>query len=373
VIGDASDISRVLRDPLAEARAAKLLGTPVVGFLSNNVPVEMIHAAGAFALQLPTAPGPTPLADRYLEAPFDPQARAALEQLLRGALRLVDLLVLPRAVDSFQRLYYYACELKRSAGAALPELHLYDVLHTPWQTSADYNLARTEEFARRLSVLTGRRLDDAALSASIAHYNRLRDKLARLSERRRAAPAQLSGVHALEVFSASQRMTPERFERALDALLAQPSEPASGTRTVLFGSAHDTPALHQLVAHAGGQVVADYHWRGELLFGPAIDRQAPPLQALSTHYHRHSQSQRSFLPQTAAIVECASRARAEAALFFHYAEEEALTWDYPVHSRALRDAGLPVLHLTSQSYPPLPSIQPTLEAFFASSSARRSA
>jgi benzoyl-CoA reductase/2-hydroxyglutaryl-CoA dehydratase subunit BcrC/BadD/HgdB len=208
VIGDTSDISRVLRDPLAEARGAKLLGTPVVGFLSNNVPVEMIHAAGAFALQLPTAPGPTPLADRYLEAPFDPQARAALEQLLRGALRLVDLLVLPRAVDSFQRLYYYACELKRSARAALPELHLYDVLHTPWQTSADYNLARTEEFARTLSALTGRTLHDASLSASIARYNRLRDKLARLSERRSAAPAQLSGVHARRPNASNARSMP---------------------------------------------------------------------------------------------------------------------------------------------------------------------
>src|SRR4051812_45526982 len=140
-VDEPSELAEVLRDPLHAARAS---GRPVVMFGSNNVPLELIHAAGCFPLQWPTTPlAATPHADRYLEAGFDPLSRSALEQLLRGDWNDVQLLVLPRTVDSLQRLYSYLCELRRSFADPLPAPFLYALLPTPFDTSASHNLEST--------------------------------------------------------------------------------------------------------------------------------------------------------------------------------------------------------------------------------------
>lgn len=357
-------LSAVLRDPLHAARASE---RPLVTFMSNNVPVELIHAAGCFPLQWPTAPQPaTPRADRYMEARFDPMARAGFEQLLRGELSLAQLLILPRTVDSLQRLYYYVCELRRSFGEALPEPFLYDLLHTPFDTSVEHSLGSTRALLRRLEALAGQTVSEAQLAQSIALYDRIRGKLARLMARRHAEPAQLSGEDAFAIYTASQRLLPEAFEAMLDGWLASPPSEASGTRVLLVGSAHDTPALYRSVANAGGQVVADFHWRGDLLWGPPIARAGQaPLAALSEHYQRHSLSCRTYPVPIPALLELARRSASRAAIFFYYEEEEALTWDFGAQRDALRTLGIESLALERQSHPPSADIEPAIRSFLA--------
>jgi benzoyl-CoA reductase/2-hydroxyglutaryl-CoA dehydratase subunit BcrC/BadD/HgdB len=361
----AIDIAPILADGCYAARAAKARGQPVVGFLSNNVPVELIHAAGAFPLRLPTPPlTAAPLADRYLEPSFDPFARVALERLLRRDFAWLDLLVLPRSVDSFQRLYYYLDELRRSFGAALPEVYLYDVLHTPTQSSAAYDFESTLDLAAKLAVLSGSSASTDAYAAAIALYNRIRAKLATLLARRYQRPCSMSGLRAFELLAVAQRMAPADFEAVLSAALAQPAESAPGARTILIGSAHDGPALHRVVARAGGQVIADHHVLGDGLFGPAIDEAQPPLAAIAQHYHRHSWSVRSARAPLA-LGELARRTQAEAAVFFYYAQEEALTWHSAAQRRELDALGLPALTLPRQAYSPEPADERLLREFFA--------
>lgn len=361
-------LDEALRTPSA---AAAKSGRPVVAFMSNNVPVELIHAAGCFPLQLPTAKRPhTPRADRYLERRFDPLVRVALEQLLAGDYPSLSLLVLPRANDSMQRLYYYLCELRRSFGERLPEPFLYDVLHTPWYSTSVYDHARTVALKQRLEQLGGRVIDDPALSASIRLYNGVRSRIDALLQRRRGLPCTLSGELARSLFVAAQRVAPEAFCALLDRVLSLKGDPAHGVRTLLIGSAHDTAALHRLIAEAGGQVVADHHWLGDDLFGRPIDERLPPLRALAMHYHRDSPSPRTFAKRAEEIEQLARAARAEAAVFFHYAEEEALTWDIPAQQRALDALGIPVLRLAKQPYTASSSVAPSLSAFFSEALAR---
>jgi hypothetical protein len=344
----------VLRDPFHAARASQL---PLVVFMSNNVPLELIHAAGCFPLQWPTAPlAETPRADQYMEARFDPMVRSAFEQLLCGELRDAQLLVLPRTIDSLQRLYYYLCELRRSFGEALPEPFLYDLLHTPFDTSAEHNLASTRALAQRLEALSGRPIEGTQLAASVALYDRIRSKLAKLRPR-------LSGEDAFTLYTASQRLLPEAFEPILDGLLGTPPSAAPGTRVLLVGSAHDTPVLYRSVANAGGQVVADFHWRGDLLWGPPVG--VGSLAALSEHYHRHSLSCRTYPVPIAQLLELARSSRARAALFFYYEEEEALTWDFGAQRDALRTLGIESLALEHQPHPPNAACEPAIREFLA--------
>lgn len=357
------DLRAVLRDPLSAARRST---RPCVAFATNNVPTELIHAAGCFPLQIPTAPrADTSRADRYLEARFDPLVRSAFELLLAGELDEARLAVLPRSNDSWMRLYYYLCELKRNFEERLPEPFLYDLLHTPSEHSAAYNAESTRLLAQKLTALSGARLDRGALTSSITRYNRIRRKLERVQALRHERPCRLSGADACSIYIAAQRLEPEALERALDVELARPFEPVAGVRTLLVGSAHDTPIFHELVARAGGQVVADHHIRGDLLLGPAVAEQGDPLHALCEHYHRRSLSVRTFPSPLGELVQLARQSHAEAAVFFYYDQEEALTWDYPEQSAALRACGIPTLLLDRESYPPSPEVTPQLRRFYA--------
>lgn len=356
------ELRAVLRDPLS---AAKQSARPIVLYVSNNIPVELIYACGCFPLQLPSAPRlDYRRADRYLEPGFEPMVRAALEQLLAGELNSASLLILPRTLDAWQRLYYYLCELTRSFGERVPEPCLYDLQQLPNASSAQYNLQSTQLLADKLQALTGTTLQPDALRRAITLYNRVRATLRRVLQRRNQQPAQLSGEDALQLYTAAQRLDPHVLEAELDTLLQTAGEPALGTRTLLVGSTHDTPVLHQLIARAGGQVVADFHVRGDWSLREPIPDGAPPLRALAEHY-QSSLSTRSYPLPVPALLESAAASRAEAAVFFYYEEEEALTWDYPAQAAALQTRGVRSLLLPRQPYPPAPELEPRLERFFA--------
>lgn len=338
--------------PLDAARAFKAGGGKVVGCISNNIPLELIHAAGAFPVQLAARPGPTPRADEFMEPLFDPVVRSVFEQVLNGELDFLDLIVLPRSNDSFQRFYYYLSEVNRSGAARTPEPVLYDLQKLPTATSAAYNLKRTRELADRLQALTGKTVDGAAINASIALYNRIRGGLAGVSALRHA-PARLTGEDAFLAYGAVGTAAALDVADALDvAARSDRATLPAGPRVILVGSAPDTPTLHREVAAAGGQVVADYHWRGEPLLGPPVAVGNDPIAAISDHYHRHSFATRSFPAQTSDLVALAASAGADCAIFWFLQVEEALVWEYPAQAAALQAAGLRTLVLNGQPWPP---------------------
>ena len=354
----------------APLQAASASARPIVLYVSNNIPLELIWACGCFPLQLPTAPrSDYSRADRYLEPNFEPMVRSALEQLLRGELDAASLLVLPRTLDAWQRLYYYLCELQRSFGERLPAPFLYDLQQQPSSSSAQYNLESTRLFAAKLQALAGVQLTDAALHASIALYNRIRRELAQLSQRRHQQPCQLAGADALELITATQRQDPRVAAAALrDLNRGTSSATVAGTPTLLVGSAHDSPRLHRAIERAGGQVVSDFHYRGDWCFGPLVREEGDPIAVLAEHYHQHSLSSRSYPLPLSALLDVAARSGAKAAIFFYYNEEEALTWDYPAQSAALQSRGLRTLLLPRQSYPIGAEVDAPLQAFYAEGS-----
>ena len=339
-------------DPNAAARAWKASGGKVVGYLGNAAPVELIAATGAFPLRLAGLADETPLADRYMEPLFDPVVRAVFETLLAGGYGFLDAIVLPRASDSVQRLYYYLCEIGRMGEAEIPPALLYDVLQTPWYSSAEYNLARTAELKAALEAITGQAADDAALRAAIATGNRRRAGLEAFAALRHRRPAGVSGAEAQAVFAASQVMAPDAFHSALDAVLAAPPASHAGPRVVLAGSGQPTPALHRIIEAAGAVVVGDFHEFGELMAGAPIAETGSPLRAIAEHYHRHVLTSRTFPQDPGRLLEFARAAGADGVVFYFLFEEEALTWEYPAQKRALEAAGIATICF--ENMPPRP-------------------
>lgn len=337
-------VGATLGDPLAAARAHAAVGGRVIGYVSCNVPIELILAAGAFPLHLPhTLAAETSLADRYMEPLFDRSIRSIFERWLAGDFGFVESIVLPRSLDSAQRAYYYAEELRRRGRLGGPPALLFDLQKVPRASSEAYSVRATVELAAALGA-PRERLTDA-----IERINARRGALAAFDARRRSDSVP-SGAFVAAVLRAALYAEPEAFDLALAAWLQEPPRPAAARTRILFaGSVPPDERLHEAIDAGGGLVTGETHMLGMDRHGPAIDARGDPLGAIGRAYHRHTPSVRDFtqrleqglgdpglVPQGIVLWLCE--------------EEEALVWQVPALTKHAAATGLPLLTLTRQDW-----------------------
>src|SRR5579884_4050907 len=116
------------------ARAWKAAGGRVVGYVCDNVPEELMLAAGCLPYRLSGDPDAGAAAlERYVQpfaAPFSARTRGVgfadsmLNQLLDGTFDFVDLLIVPHTRKAIQA-FYRELSLAREVDPTLrvPELH----------------------------------------------------------------------------------------------------------------------------------------------------------------------------------------------------------------------------------------------------------
>lgn len=339
-------VDALLADPLAPARRRAQSGERVIGYIGLDVPVELIRAADACAIELPArVEAQTPRADRYLESSFAPALRSIAEQWLSGAYDFLDTVVLSRSDDGTQRLYYYICELQRRGLAAGPCVLLYDIAKIPRTRSDEHTLAATMRLAGELGT------EAQALPDAIAVRNRRRELLLELS-RRREKEAPPPGTAVERLLRSSELDDPEAFDEALSQWMRVPLAPRGGPRLLLAGSPPPDERLHAAVERAGGCVVdecGDHTARrlGEPIRAEAVDSRRHPqnaFESLSRHYQRLPYGPRAFCDRAAAIGERARSARVDGVVLWLIEEDETLAWSAPAMQRALTARGIP--HLT---------------------------
>lgn len=329
--------------PLAAARGAKDAGQPVVAYLGSAVPVELIAASGAFAVQLAGDPAlDTPLSERFLDDEFDGEIRSLFDQIASGACNVADLIVIPRSSNGLLYLYYSLLELRRlEPRLKFPELLLYDVLHTPHWAASQYVLGRTRALFERLGGTQAR------LHHAIAGANQVRRVLAALNARRGAG--RLHGSTYWTALRASRVMAPDAWMEAVRAL---DDDAAPAARLLLKGYGQDTPELYLLAERLGANIVADDTPGGERSVRVLVDEAAEPLTALAEHAQRHVPGPRSW-PQAredALWLALLEESGAQALLFYHEEFDDTFGWDYPAQRARLDGRGVPHLLLGRQSY-----------------------
>jgi benzoyl-CoA reductase/2-hydroxyglutaryl-CoA dehydratase subunit BcrC/BadD/HgdB len=197
-------------------------GSGVVGYVGDDVPRELIAAAGLHPLRLTGSVPVTERADAILGPGVDAPARAVLAGLLEGRPRL-DYLLLSHDSDATVRLF---TTLRVLAGTEpLPELWFLDVLHLPTETTAGYNRDRLDELLEVLGRWSGRPLSDERLAAAAEEAAETRRLLAAVDALRLESPPRLRGSDAFAIAAATQVLSAADANRLLEELLADPPEP----------------------------------------------------------------------------------------------------------------------------------------------------
>lgn len=334
--------------PDAAVRASAL---PAVGYLANTVPVEMIRAAGCFAQQVTGSPADdTPDALRHMEPFFSGAVLSIFQRYLDGRLSHLSALLIPRSCEEFLQLYYHAIARR---GPDRPEPILFDILHTPYDTTRRYNAGRLLRLRDRLAEIGGGCFTDCALSEAVAEADGTRDLLAQLNHLRIGAKARLTGAEMLRITRASTLMAPTDFSAAAQGLLDQADALAvrDGLRVLLTGSGHDTDGFHRLTEAPGATVVADDHASGDWWhLDPVGD--GDPMDAMLTKYHLNAPSPRTFprARHDMRLLAAAERSRAQAAIFFTWEWDDTLGFDIPTQRALLAERGIPSVFLKEQSY-----------------------
>ncbi|GAB3428877.1 2-hydroxyacyl-CoA dehydratase [Actinophytocola sediminis] len=322
----------------------------VVGYVGQDVPVELVHAAGALPVRLAGQPGTdVAVGEGYLGAGVDRWARSVLTRLLAGEYGGLDRLLVSRDCEASLRLFYAIRELRRVAPElGLPETYLVDLLHLPHWTTTRYNKVRVTELVAVLERWTGTRLTPGAIAEAIALHDEHRRALRTVSAMRRTDPPRLTGTQALAVFGAVVPVA--EHTRLLLALPDSVVDTHPGRRVFLTGSAHDTAEVYRAIEAAGCVVVGEDHDWGDLLATRLVGE--PTLDALVERYQHNGPTAARASIQDRAAHTAAAAAECGADLVVSYvrANDDAPPWDFPAQAEALRANGIPAVLVDRQEY-----------------------
>jgi benzoyl-CoA reductase/2-hydroxyglutaryl-CoA dehydratase subunit BcrC/BadD/HgdB len=332
-----------LKTPLAAAREQNARGKRVIGYLGDDIPVELILAADALPLRLSAPPQETALADPYLESSFGPAARSFLQWWLTGELDFLEAIVFPRSNDTAQRLYYYVCELQRRGVRQGPQSLIYDLARANRDTSRQHTLAATEKLARELGASVDR------LNAAVARLRQRTALLHTLTSLRVQEPA-LRGTDALQLWRSLQYDWTEEFERDVRDALTMLSPLAATTRVVVAGSTPPDERFHAAIERAGANVVDEFF--DEAPAHAALRWSAPrrDLTAIADEYRTARSTAQSLLENSDLLVERARIAGAVAVVLWLVEQDEGIVWEVPRQLDKLKNAGIRTLCLTRQHW-----------------------
>jgi benzoyl-CoA reductase/2-hydroxyglutaryl-CoA dehydratase subunit BcrC/BadD/HgdB len=214
------------------ARDWKEKGGKVVGYRCDNVPEEMISAAGFLPYRLSGDPHVgRDAVERYVQPfalPFSARnqrqgfVEAILNMLLTGTFDFLDFLIVPHTRKAIQALYRELTLVGQAhPELPLPRVEFLDRAYTPFYASEVFNRLRLLELKARLEEWSGRTITPGALVGAIEVTNESRALLLQLAELRRARPSLLSGVDALRIIGPSAWMLKEDYNRLLRRFLTE--------------------------------------------------------------------------------------------------------------------------------------------------------
>ena len=336
----------------AEALARHKAGVRVVGYTSNTVPSELIRAAGCFPVllgpDLETLAQPAPNADRFMEPGFDSRVRGIFEEILSGAWSFLDLLIIPRTSEPEYKLYLYLREVERQKlSAAIPPVHLYDLLHTRNPISRKYGLARTKDLLERIQQIGP--VSAKLLAQAIAESNRARSAVRKLQSLRAAPAPRVSGTDALAVSSALYFMERSAFATQAEAACRKfkSAKKLRGPRLLIKGIPLHHPKLHQVLEAHGAVVVAEDDWWGARASHAKISSPrglSAGVRAIFENYYQHAPSPRVSPSRDAdAWFKKSVEKGIDGVIFYLPPDDDVYGWDYPRQRDFVHARGTPSL------------------------------
>jgi benzoyl-CoA reductase/2-hydroxyglutaryl-CoA dehydratase subunit BcrC/BadD/HgdB len=336
------------------ARERKQSGGKVIGCLGNDVPEELVIAAGMLPVRIYGDPlGGDAMAERY-EKGFNPQYRSQFTRLLDGSYPYLDHLLVSNSSYIFLEMFYTLDMIRQTEpDMRVPDLYLYDCMMTRYRSSLMYNRDRLKELKQHLETWKGSAIGEQDIREAIRITNENRRLLRQLNELRLDRP-RITGTQFLKAVITSAIMDRKAHSALLASCVneAAGAAPLEGAKLFVTGSIQDHTYFYELVESCGAVIVGEDHDLGCRNYNSDIDESLDWVEGISDYYQFRTPSmhQSTVTERVKALTGEVKRSGAEGVIFYIYKSDDPALWEYPEERRALEEMGVPTLVLQNQPY-----------------------
>jgi benzoyl-CoA reductase/2-hydroxyglutaryl-CoA dehydratase subunit BcrC/BadD/HgdB len=338
-------------------RREKRGGRKIVGMTGRFVPEELVRASGAIPYLLCRGGDPEPVEASlpYMHRFLNPFVRAQLGYHLLGMDPVVPMLdlIVAQCDD---------CHASRLADLMeylrLPAFRIG--IPPDWQKelSVRYYAKGLARLKGRLEELTGRRVTEAGLRASIESLNRVRTVLQEIGDLRKKENPPIGGLDFLRLNHASFYEEPDLFAAEAASLLEALEEgpglfAPDAPRVLLAGRvvAVGDYAVPRLIEESGGVIVAEVLDEGVRHCAWKVDEGGDPMDALVETYFLRRLPPSIFQPSWGIRVrhlkESVLGNRVDGIVWYQLAFDEVYDMEYAAVARAMSEMQVPILKVES--------------------------
>jgi len=362
----------VSTQPLEYARDWKAANRGrVIGIFPMHFPGELAHAAGALPIVLQEDDQPITVGLSSVFNFYCGYNRSITDQAMRGEFDFLDAILFG---DHCVQLLGTA-DILRDHMPKLPILfnQLISTLDAPWAVEETQGTFR--QLWRELEDLTGDKIPDAAVRASITLFNKNRALIRQLYSLRRAGKIAMTGRQLQHVVKSSMIMDKATHTELLERLVehVERQAPAAGAiRVYLSGHLCQAPklAILDLVEECGCILVDDDLYHGYRYISTDISEVAPPLDALTSWYLERNRKvpcptrPDKTLDWETFLLSAVEKSRAQGLIVLMAKFCEPHMFFYPEIKEAFERNGIPHLLVeTEHESMPMESLKTRLEAF----------
>jgi len=337
-----------ISDPFATVRKHHdRLGRPVIGVLPAYFPLELIHAAGGYPVQLWGAGGSIEHADACLQSYCCSVSRSLLELEMRGVTGMVAAYAFTSLCDTLVNLreVYRRRFDKPTVEFSIPASQSREARKA-------YLSTVIESVLKGLEAVTGRAVSREAMRSSAALYGRIRSLQREIYRVRRQKPGVAKNGDFYAVLKAGFFLPPEDYEPLLDRLVAElealPPRKGRRPRLVLSGMVFEPVGAFAVFDDVQADVVDDDFangWRSAAKGALQVDDLAA---GITDYVYSGAPCCCIYHPESdrhAYLVEKAKAADADGVLFWSIRFCEPDAFDRPQLSERLKQEGIPAVTL----------------------------
>ena len=338
-------------------------GRKVIGCISTYTPEEIIYAGDSLPVGIFGETKTFAKANVYLPSFSCSFMRGFLEKLLEKEYEYLDLVALPSLCDSIWGFYTIWKQISND-----PDIYL---LHYPSKRSREaieYFTEEVEKFRNFLEKFTGQNICEKDLKNAVDVYNENRRLLKRLYGLRERESPPISGFEALKVVLSSMTTPKVLHNQLLKELLTEIAErqeyPKGEVRLLVSGHVLDDPDILRVIEESGGLIVSDDLDSGSRYFWSLVDSVGNPVESVSQRYlNLPSPYGPDVKDRTEYLTGMINEFHVEGVVFLTRKFCDPYLFDHPLLEQALRQRGVPSLHLEYEYPLARASMKTRVEAF----------
>jgi len=257
-------------------------GLRIFGYMTENIPVELLYAAGILPVRIQSGNN-ADLAALHVQAFSCSYSRATIHQAMNGDYDYLDGIISSKTCDVMMCMF-------QIWGYAHPPNFRW-LLSLPGNCNADAISYFKEELLHLKSALEkhcNTDISDEKIDKAISLYNRIRHTVNRLWTKKNDGTLNLTAGELVRALKGCQVLPPDSALQLIEELFDSGTDlknaPDEGTRLMLIGNTYADVSLIDMIENVGGTIVIDDTSSVGHLFGPQLEPKGDPLTSLATYY-----------------------------------------------------------------------------------------